>query len=197
MGALLADLEALAARPDWGVVELVAALRALNVDELTDDLVRPDPERPYGRRVLFATPHLEAMIATWTPGVRCAPHDHGDTFGAVRVLRGRVDHRAWAVRDGALLPGERTTFSAGDVACVPDDLVHCMGDDGWSESAVTLHLYAVGIPDMVVYGQGEPRTWLVDGSCGAWIPRDRPDQLLGSVPGYVAPATARERLRRA
>ena len=47
-------------------------------DEVIDALVRTDPTKPYGRRVLLDTPHVESMVARWTRGVECAPHDHGE-----------------------------------------------------------------------------------------------------------------------
>ena len=66
------------------------------------ELCRADPTRPYGRNSLFANDHLEVMVATWTRGTPCLPHDHGGAHGAVRILQGQANHRVWRIRNGAL-----------------------------------------------------------------------------------------------
>ncbi len=146
-----------------------------------------DPSKPYGRRVLFATAALEGMLATWTRGVPCAPHDHGGSFGAVRVLRGVSRHKVWKVVDGRIELQFEELVEPGGVMSCGRDVIHSMGDAGADESLVTLHLYHDAIDFMVVYDVDAGSTHIVDGSCGAWIPYDEPHQIRSSHPGIVAP----------
>jgi hypothetical protein len=62
---------------------------------------REVPE-PYERRVLLNSSSFEVMMATWRPGIRCAPHDHGGASGLVLLLSGSFIERSWELRDGRL-----------------------------------------------------------------------------------------------
>lgn len=163
-------------------VELAAALRA-------------DPERPYGRRVFLGTSAVEGMLATWTPGASCAPHDHGGSSGGVRVLRGVATHRIYRVHDGALTLLAEERVAAGAVLTFGAGLIHSMGDGGGDAPLVTLHLYAGPIPHMVVYDLERRETLKVDGGCGAWVPED-PAQILGRWAGFVSPCVVLASARR-
>lgn len=148
--------------------------------------LRPDPGRPYGRLVFLGTAAVEGMLATWTPGASCAPHDHGGSSGGVRVLRGVAVHRVYQVTGGALSLVAEERCAAGAVLAFGAGLIHSMGDLGGDEPLVTLHVYAGPIPHMVVYDLARRETLLVDGGCGAWVPDD-PNQLLGRRAGFVSP----------
>lgn len=157
-------------------------------DASIDALATPDPRRPYGRRVLFATETLEAMVATWTRDRPCAPHDHGGAVGGVRVLRGEAVHHLFRVADGALeRVGEERVGRGGVISCGPE-LVHAMADGGGAEALVTLHLYSGPITHMVVYDVDGDRTVVVDGGCGAWLPWDEAHLIRAVVAGFRTPA---------
>lgn len=151
-------------------------------------LGRADPSRPYGRRVLFADDHFEAMIALWTRGVPCAPHDHGGSVGGVRVLQGEAIHRVWRLRGGALELALEERVSAGGVLACGPDLVHSMVDAGGPEPLATLHLYAGPIRHMVVYDTEGGRTLVVEGGSGAWLPWDEPHLIRGVHAGLLPPS---------
>lgn len=173
-----------------GGLQLSELRGILEAGDLTDtqiaELQTIDPAHPYGRRVLFANDRVEAMLATWTRGVPCVPHDHGGSLGAVRVLRGRARHRVWRVVDGRLELQLEHTAKPGDVLCCGPDMVHSMGDDGADEPLVTLHLYSDAIDYMVVFDVDGDQTYVVDGGCGAWIPGDQPGLIRKVLPGIVA-----------
>ena len=82
--------------------DLVSLAKSITLTDAQIDLLcLPDPTQPYGRRVLLGDARLEVMVATWTPGVLCAPHDHGGQIGVVRVLRGATRHHIWSVTEGS------------------------------------------------------------------------------------------------
>ena len=147
------------------------------------ELKQPDPAHPYGRKVLLAGEGVEVMVATWTRGMPCVPHDHGGALGVVRVLQGRARHRVWKVEDGALELRKEHVAVAGDLLSCGADFIHSMGDDGADEPLMTLHMYAPTIDFMVVYDETAGQTLVVDGDCGAWIPpRER---VRTSHPGML------------
>ncbi len=158
---------------------------AIGRDDVRGLLVE-DPRHPYGRGVLVNDPGLEVMLATWSPGAACAPHDHGGAEGAVRIVAGRCMHRVYQpTGDALVLVGERE-HGPGDVLVAEPDLVHAMQDLDPAEPLITLHAYLPGISEMVVYDVAGRRTLVVDGGCGAWVPDD-PRQVIRAIDGFVRP----------
>jgi len=178
-----------------GDLELTALTRFLNGNGLDVQgllsVAKTDTSKPYGRRVLFQNDDLEVMIASWTRGVPCAPHDHGGSSGAVRVLQGRSRHLVWALADGVLKVVKEEVVSAGGVMVCGADMVHSMGDDDANEPLVTLHMYTKSVDHMVVYDLDALETLVVEGSCGAWVPRDQPDMVRFRVKGMCAAGAVR------
>ncbi len=198
-----------------GLEDLVRVASEVRLDrDAIEALVRTDAEKPYGRKVLLADRDVESMIARWTPAYECAPHDHGGSFGAVRVLQGRAIHTVWAVRGGRLVVVRRELVEAGHVLRADRDVVHSMADAGGELPLTTLHLYIDPIDHMFVYeatdADGQPfpegpgpiladrvdevrtgRTWVVDGGCGAWFPRDEPHLVRDIHDGLLKPDAVR------
>lgn len=177
---------------DDGRLDLRRLRHALSETTLPDEAIsahtRTDAERPYGRQVVFADANLELMLASWTPGLPCAPHDHGGSLGGVRVLRGAALHRVWHIAGGRLHLVSEKKVPAGGVLTCDADLVHSMVDAGDSEPLVTLHLYHGPIDFMVVYDLEADETLIVEGTCGAWVPTDAPHLIRARIPGIAAPA---------
>lgn len=181
MRALIERCREVGRRTELCLAELRQALTGpIEPDELQNWLIE-DPDRAYGRRVLLDGPSMEMMIASWTRGVFCAPHDHGGSVGAVRVLRGEAVHRMWRPVGGRLELAAEERVGPGHVLACGPDLVHSMGDGGAPDKLATLHLYTGPIPYMVVYDLDQQRTLQVAPDCGAWIPG--PDQILRALPG--------------
>ena len=165
----------------------VLAMGDLNDSEVAS-LARRDPSKPYGRRVIIDTDRLEGMVAQWTRGVPCAPHDHGGASGAVRVLRGEAVHTVWRLEEDDLAPIRIHRARRGDVIRCGPHMVQSMVDGGAMEPLVTLHLYADPIDHMVVYDLESADTYTVDGGCGAWIPHEQPELVRSRRPGLVRPS---------
>ncbi len=184
--ALVAELQHLAKVPGLQLQHLRSFAAEVTFSEsLLQQLQRPDPSHPYGRNVIHACDALECMVATWTPGVPCRPHDHGGSYGAVRVLQGQARHRIWNVANGRIEEVRHHPAVEGDVLACGPSLVHSMGDDGEPQGLMTLHLYTAAIDHMVVYNPEESITYVVEGSCGAWIPDERSGLLRSATPGIV------------
>ena len=163
--------------------DLVDFLRTVQLTSSEiEALMSPDSMHPYGRKVLFNHPRLEVMVATWTRGISCAPHDHHESRSAIRILQGRSHHRMFQCREGELVETLSERKEANTILLCPPRQIHAMGDDGADNVLVTLHAYAGSIDNMVVYSETE--TLIVSGSCGAWIP-EAEDNILGRIVGHV------------
>jgi hypothetical protein len=168
-----------------GISDVLALARGVELSAAERSaLCLADPARPYGRRVIFNHPRLEAMVATWTAGAECLPHDHGGAIGVVKVLSGRSLHSIYQVDPAGLRLRRAERAPAGSLIPVGPDLVHAMGDDRADEPLVTLHIYSHSIDHMIVYDTAHMRTLVVDGGCGAWVPG--PDQLRLALPGLLS-----------
>ena len=178
-----------------GDLELTALTRFLNGNDLDIQellsVAKTDNSKPYGRQVLFQNDELEVMVASWTRGVPCAPHDHGGSSGAVRVLQGRSRHLVWALVDGTLRVVKEEVVKPGGVMVCGADMVHSMGDDGGDVPLVTLHMYTKSVDHMVVYDLDASETLVVEGSNGAWIPRDRPEMIRVRAQGLCPAGSLR------
>lgn len=182
MKALLDELGSLETAPSLrALARLLESVQPTSAE--VDAAHTPDPRHPYGRNVLLETDCVEGMVATWTKGTWCLPHDHGGSVGGVRVLRGRAHHRVFAVRDGRLELVKEERVEAGQVMQCGSELVHAMRCDGAEQGLMTLHLYAGPIDHMVVYDEDE--TLVVDGGCGAWVPTEQPELIRSRTQGIV------------
>ena len=130
----------------------------------------PSPGFPYSRTVLGCSPHCEVMLARWTPGIACAPHDHGQSSGWVLFLEGEFSETSYAWESQALRPGPARVFLAGSrVGVEPGEIHSCQ----CSSAGLSLHLYFPRIEGMRVYDIRGQRTLTVSDDCGAWIPPSR------------------------
>ncbi len=169
-----------------GLADLTAVLSSVELDDAeVAALAKADPAKPYGRQVLVDTKVLEGMVALWTRGVPCAPHDHGGSVGAVRVLQGEALHTVWRLAEGRLEKVRTHRVERGEVVRCGPNMIHSMVDGGAERPLVTLHLYADPIDHMVVYDLDAQRTCIVEGTCGAWVPHDAPEMLRAAVDGFV------------
>ncbi|HQY63362.1 MAG TPA: cysteine dioxygenase family protein [Polyangiaceae bacterium] len=145
---------------------LEASLRASNLAALR---AAPTAGRPYGRVPLEHGARGEVMLATWQPGVRCAPHDHGGTQGRVLVLAGRFEERRFALDGPALgVPSQVRRWQAGESIEVARDVVHDM--ESADAVGLTLHLYPGDAGPARLYDAEARCTYLARG--GAWLPPD-------------------------
>jgi predicted metal-dependent enzyme (double-stranded beta helix superfamily) len=169
---------------------------ALDVERLAEALgeveaaewvgrARFDAAVPYGRTVLVDDDGLEVMIAGWSRGLPCAPHDHGPGHGAVRVLQGRARHRGFVLEGGALQVRVDERLDAGAVLRCPQGFVHQMQDDGAEQPLVTLHLYAGTTVPTTVYDLEHHRTQWLGPGCGAWPRPFEAPEVLRWVSGFV------------
>lgn len=174
--------EKLVEQADIETSDLVNFLnRLLLSDNEIANLMMEDVGHPYGRQVLFNHPKLEVMLATWTRGKPCAPHDHGGAKSAIRVLKGASHHRVFKLQDGQLQESYEEFCEEDEILLCGPKQIHAMGDANEEHCLVTLHAYSGAIPNMVVYSDSD--TYVVSGACGAWLP-DKEEDIITQVSGH-------------
>jgi hypothetical protein len=123
--------------------------------------------------VLSAAPECEVMLARWTPGEACAPHDHGASAGWVFYLDQDFEEQSYVWRMDGLAPTEIFLHRAGSFTEVRREEIHscrCFGP------GLSLHVYFPRIEKMRVYDLVRRQTVTVTDDCGAWIP-DQPQRV--------------------
>lgn len=162
--SLLAELAAsvAAGEPSPG---LAAAL--LEAGPLLDSLATPPaPGTPYSRQQLHATEGLEVMLATWEPGLRCAPHDHGGSHGCVSVVHGTFHEQRYGWVGPQLCRIGEAHRTAGQVMNFGPEVIHDMvAPDG----GLTLHAYAPAPTRMSVFDLAHEQVLDMVGDFGAWL----------------------------
>lgn len=109
-------------------------------------MARVDPAATQRTRIeLDITAYLEVWLMAWPSGSSAGWHDHGQSSGAMHVVRGSLTHETW--RDGQLT--EVDLREQDEFSFVPG-LVHNMTNIG---DAITLsvHAYSPGLTQMTPY----------------------------------------------
>ena len=172
------------AEPKLSVLnEALTSIRLDNADvQKIRDAIPIHPLFPYSRKVLCSDTSFEVMIARWSPGLSCLPHDHGDSYSAILVLDGCSEHKRYRIHEQSLCCVHTEYKNVGEIISCGPHQIHSMTA---SPQLLTLHLYMNSISDMLVYDTIHHESYLVDGGSGAWIPRESPSLILGTQRGYV------------
>ena len=150
--------------------ELNAALRACHI--LTADLepvISPPIDFPYSRTLLYKSEHIEVLGMSWAHDRQCAPHDHGQSWGLVKILEGRATHAIYSLKGGIPVLRIRSLKEAGTTLFAPKGMIHSMGNPS-SNRLITLHVYTPEITNMMVYDIPRCAACIVADDCGAWWP---------------------------
>ena len=162
--ALLAELAAsvAAGAPSPGLAAALQDARPL-LEELATP---PAPGTPYSRQQLHATEGLEVMLATWEPGLRCAPHDHGGSHGCVSVLHGTFHEQRYGWVGTQLCRIAEAHRTEGQVMNFGPEVIHDMvAPDG----GLTLHAYSPAPTRMSVFDLAHEQVLDMVGDFGAWL----------------------------
>jgi predicted metal-dependent enzyme (double-stranded beta helix superfamily) len=134
-----------------------------------EDRALPAPVgQPYSRHALHCSDSLEIMVARWSPGAACAPHDHGGCAGFVVVLSGSLTETDYTWRGGDLVAAEGVARESGSIRGFGPHVIHAMRAD--SSGAVTLHVYSPQPQRMFVYDLERREVLDLVGDFGAWLP---------------------------
>jgi predicted metal-dependent enzyme (double-stranded beta helix superfamily) len=118
-----------------------------NLALLADRLSAADGLRTWSR--LVCTDEFDAWLIAWGSWSEVGAHDHGDSGGAIRVLRGALEEiYREAAPDAARDDGwRRRTLRPGRSIVIPPSRVHGVANPA-ARPAVSLHVYSPPLQQM-------------------------------------------------
>lgn len=166
----------------WTRARFLEAAKHVAQDPETKPTANP---RPYDRLVLGSSENCEIMLARWTAGVPCAPHDHGRSSGWVFFLSGHFEESSFSWNGEFLRSGATNSHPEGTHVRVDNGDIHSCTWLAKSEGeGLSLHVYFPPITKMRVWDVERHRTLVVADDCGAWIPHDE-NQVIEAQPWPV------------
>lgn len=97
-------------------------------------------EHPETRHVLIDNELLKIILILWQPGEQTDIHGHPKDGCVFRVLNGCVDELRYSTERKQNLLG-KSTYHAGSMAYIDDELGYHSIHNPYKEAAVTLHVY--------------------------------------------------------
>ena len=158
---------------DGGNTDMTTLKRIMESESAgTIDLKRYhlDPAgKPYGRNKLVNNGRIEIVFLTWGPGQICDVHDHGESCGMVKVVKGNISNIIYSPDTETGEPiHQQEEYVVDDVFIeVPKDSWHQMKNN-LDDFTYTLHVYAPPVEDMQVFDREKKQLITVDEECGAW-----------------------------
>lgn len=108
----------------------------------------PDPNVQYTRNLVAEVPGLfNLLLLVWTPGKASPVHDHAEAHCLMKVLKGSLRERRYAIptepgRQGSLNQTSELSFKLDQVSYMADVLgLHEISNPSSEEYAMSLHLY--------------------------------------------------------
>ncbi len=125
----------------------------------------------YARNLLFKNELFEAILLCWQDEQRTSVHNHGRSYGVVRIVEGTMREEIFRRLEGDRV--ERTTMldhAAGALSVAPVGMIHRLGNAGGAGTRLlTLHFYAGPLDVMDVFdletgtAHSQPMRYLSDG----------------------------------
>lgn len=152
----------------------IAILKNVMEDYQTTDLdiskYHLDPgNKPYGRNILLNNGTIEVVFLSWPANSICDVHDHGESCGLVKVIKGNISNIIYSPDKVTGEPiHQQEEYVVDDVFIeVPKDSWHQMKNN-LGVFSYTLHVYAPPVTDMQVFDKEKKQLITVDEECGAW-----------------------------
>lgn len=147
------------------------------LDELRCYLKSPGKEA-YSKTTLYRCDLIECLVINWHDNFPCAIHDHGNSFGLIKVVNGTLTNTTYNRNaDGLLQQVTKTNHTQGELIYLPKGIIHQMMSTG-QEPLVTFHCYCPPIERMRVYDTAHNAVCTVTGDRSASIPKDRREIVL-------------------
>ncbi|MDX2414110.1 MAG: cysteine dioxygenase family protein [Bacteroidales bacterium] len=160
----------------------ISILKGLIKEHSTSDLdlnkYHLDPaDKPYGRNILVNNGKVEVVFLSWGPDQICDVHDHGESCGLVKVVKGNISNIIYQEDTVSGEPiHQQEEYVLDDIFIeVPKNSWHQMKNN-LDEFSYTLHVYAPPVTDMQVFDKENKQLVTVDENCGAWL--SEPDRQI-------------------
>ncbi|MEB3187870.1 MAG: cysteine dioxygenase family protein [bacterium] len=113
-------------------------------------------EEAYARNLVHRDELFECVCLCWMDSQATSIHDHGRSFGVVRVVEGVMREEIFRVQDGAAPRGVKTLMHGPEsLSVAPEGMIHRLGNGGEGDRRlVSLHFYAGPLDVMNLYDPG-------------------------------------------
>lgn len=107
----------------------------------------------YARNLVFRNALFEAVCLCWQDDQRTSVHNHGRSYGVVRVLQGAMREEIFRRQEGdRVVATHALEHGPGELAAAPVGMIHRLGNAGGKGTRlVTLHFYAGPLDEMDVF----------------------------------------------
>lgn len=137
--------------------ELRQALASLplSMETITPHIPQPS-DLPYGRKVLFATPHVEIVLIHLPPDRESLPHNHGNSCGWECVLQGELTNVIYScletdkALENEVTIARCTGIKQGEFHFVASGEIHSIRNDG-HVPVISLNTYTPPLVDCQQY----------------------------------------------
>jgi cysteine dioxygenase len=151
----LTDLVALL-KTDASVITRMKMIKVLQRLSVTNEEIAEHAsfsERRYSRNIVVRDKRFEMLMICWKSGQRSLIHDHEDSLGGVKILRGILTESSFALApNGMIKPVASTDYRSGDVQIEDRSTIHQVSNLQPGESnAISLHVYLPPLGCMNIY----------------------------------------------
>ncbi|MED1781841.1 cysteine dioxygenase family protein [Brevibacillus fortis] len=118
----------------------------------------PEPlDLPYGRKVLFSTPHVEVVLIHLPTDQESIPHNHGDSFGWEWVVSGTLTNMIYVQtnNENEVQRAQTTHVSTGECYFVESGEIHAIRNNGQSP-VISVNVYSPPLRNCRQYGLFQP-----------------------------------------
>jgi len=155
----------------FNINQLRSILRDLETPLEDFELPEPPAEgMPYSRKVLFRNEILEVVLLRWNPAAESSIHDHGSSYGIIRVLSGILNFQIY---DNYLRELALGSVPAIDTFDLPEGIIHKMFNPSRYNEAVSLNFYCPNIDGMSLYDPVLREKLTVSHNNKAWNPQPK------------------------
>ena len=124
--------------------------------EITPDLLDGRiafSEDAYARNLVYRDELFECVCLCWLGSQATRIHDHGRSFGVVRVVEGVMREEIFrSDPDGALRVAKTIAHDRTGLSVSPEGMIHRLGNGGDGDGRlVSLHFYAGPLDEMNLY----------------------------------------------
>jgi cysteine dioxygenase len=97
----------------------------------------------YARNLVYSDENMEIFLMCWRSGQRSLVHDHGESLGGVKILRGILTERLFEQTSNGMIKLVSTTdYQSGDVQIEDHSTIHQVSNlQSGHYDATSLHVY--------------------------------------------------------
>ncbi len=139
----------------------------------------PSSNSPFARKQLYRDEVLELVLIRWRPLSESIIHDHGKSYGIVRVLSGVLNFQIY---DSYLRDIGFGSVPAIDTFDLPQGIIHKMLNPSNYNEAISLHFYCPNIDDMCVYNIELREKQIIKNGTETWNQEDDDVVSIEKIP---------------